>query len=94
MSTAVINIRTNTHLKQEAKKILEEFGLTLTSFINAKLKKLVRSRSIVFSLNKEETLTPWAIKQLKESETDYKKGRISPSFTSAKDAIKWLEPDE
>lgn len=38
-----------------------------------------------------EEPTPALLRALKQSEKDVKTGRVSPSFTTAKDAIAWLD---
>ena len=53
MPTSVINIKTDPKVKEEAKKIASELGLTLSSVINAQLKQFIRSKSIFFSLNSD-----------------------------------------
>lgn len=92
MNTAVINIKTQLSVKKQAQQIVEDLGLTLSSAINAFLKDLIRNKTINFSLN--ETPSKYLIEQLKRSQEDIKKGRISPTFSNAKDAVKWLNSDK
>ena len=44
----VINIKTDKKVKDEAKKIAEEMGLSLSAVINAQLKQLVREQEMRF----------------------------------------------
>lgn len=89
MNTAVINIKIQPSLKKEAVKVANDFGLSLSALINALLKQVVRSKTMTLSATYEPS--PYLIKALKESARDIKNGRVSPTFTNADDAIKWLE---
>lgn len=88
MNTAVINIKTDSQLKEEAQKIAKELGFSLSSLMNAYLRQLVKGKTVYFSLNEEPT--PYMLNSLKESEADIKAGRVSPNFDKAEDAIAWL----
>lgn len=87
-NTAVINIRTDAKIKNQAQQIAEKLGLTLSSVINAYLRQLIRTKSVSFSLTEEPK--SFLLKALKESKKDIKEGRVSPSFSKAEEAIKWL----
>jgi len=88
MNTAIINIKINPKVKTQAQQVVEELGLSLSGVINAFLKQLVRTKSVSFTVSEEPTTH--MLQALKESEEDVKAGRVSPSFTNAKDAIGWL----
>jgi addiction module RelB/DinJ family antitoxin len=88
MNTAVINIKINPTLKKQARNIAEELGINLSSLIKGYLKQLVRTKAVSFSL--EEQPTDYLLKALKESREDIRAGRLSPTFESPNDAIKWL----
>ena len=45
----MINIKADREVKQNAQKIAEELGLSLSAVINAYLKQLVRNKSVFFS---------------------------------------------
>ena len=62
--------------------------MSLSSIINAYLKQFVRTRRIEFDLREEPS--DYLLQSLKESQEDIKAGRVSPKFTNAEDAIKWL----
>lgn len=89
MNTAVINIKIPPKTKKQAQQVAEELGFSLSSLIHAYLRNLIRTRSVEFSDVRLE-LTPWAKKMLRESKKDAKAGRVSPSFTNARDSIVWL----
>lgn len=88
MNTTVINIKTNPDVKSKAQAIAEELGLSLSAVINSLLRQFVRTKAI--NLAVEEKPSPYLKKILKESMEDIKKGKVSPGFTNAKDAISWL----
>ena len=61
MSTALINVRLETELKEKAEELFAELGLSMTAAINIFLRQAVRSRSIPFditlnSVPNEETM--------------------------------------
>lgn len=85
----VINIKTDKKVKDEAKKIVEEMGLSLSAVINAQLKQLVREQEMRFSLAPK--MTSHLEEIAREARGDYqKKINISPAFQSATDAVKYL----
>ena len=88
MNTAVIKIKTEVSTKKQAQRIASELGVSLSSIINAYLKQFVRTRRIEFDLREEPS--DYLLQSLKESQEDIKAGRVSPKFTNAEDAIKWL----
>jgi addiction module RelB/DinJ family antitoxin len=49
MDTAVINLRVEPKLKQQAVKLADDFGLSLSSIIDNMLRYLVTSKSILFT---------------------------------------------
>ncbi len=51
MSTSVINIKTDAKVKEAAKQIASDLGLTLSGVINAQLKQFIRSKTIFCSLD-------------------------------------------
>lgn len=87
MNTAIINIKTDLALKKEAQAIAGEIGVSLSALIKAYLKQLVKSRKVTL----REEPSAYMIKELKESTEDIRKGRISPAFDNAEDAIAWLD---
>lgn len=89
MNTAVVNIKVNPKVKKEAQKVAGKLGFSLSSIINGYLKQLIRTQAVSFSLSEEPS--EYMIKALKKSRADIKAGRVSPTFTNAKDAITWLD---
>ncbi len=90
MYTAVINVKTHPEIKNQAKKIAEELGFSLSSLVNAYLKQLIKTKTIVFSTVSEEP-SAYMIKMLKQAEKEIKERKVSPTFSNAKDAIAWLD---
>ena len=54
MNTAVINIKTNTKVKAQAKKIASELGFSLSALINGYLNQLIRTKTVHFSTTEEK----------------------------------------
>ena len=50
MTTTNLNIRTEKNVKEQAEKIFNELGLTMTTAINLFLKTTIRENGIPFSL--------------------------------------------
>jgi len=90
MNTAVINIKTNPEIKAQAKVVADELGFSLSSLINAFLKQLVKTKTVVFSATSEEP-TAYFLSLLIKSQEDIKSKKLSPTFTNAEDAIRWLK---
>jgi addiction module RelB/DinJ family antitoxin len=92
MNTAVIIAKTEPQVKIKAQKIAKDLGLSLSSLINAWLRQLIKTKTVVFSaVSKSEEPTQYLLDSLRESKRDIKAGRVSPSFDNADDAINWLE---
>lgn len=90
MNTAVINIRTQVSVKEELQKVAQELGLTVSALINGLIKQVIRTKKVEFNA-RPEIPNAYTIKALKESEEDYRNGRVSPSFDNVKEAISWLD---
>lgn len=85
----LINIKADKDVKEKAQQIAEGLGLPLSTIINAYLKEFIRDREVKISL--EPKLRPKIIKLLRQASIDYKNGKnISPMFSSAKDALRYL----
>lgn len=85
----VINIKTDKEVKENAQKVAEELGLTLSAVVNASLKQFVRTREVYFSALPKMTLD--LEKLVYQTRQDYEKEKnISPVFISAKDALDYL----
>lgn len=90
MNTAVVNFKTDAKIKKDAQAVASDLGFSLSSVLNAYLRKFIRTRKVEFVDDVRLELTPWAKRMLKESEKDEKAGFVSPTFSNAEDAIAWL----
>jgi antitoxin component of RelBE/YafQ-DinJ toxin-antitoxin module len=72
-------------VKKSAQKTAESLDLPLSTIVNNYLYHFSRNRELAF-----EYPSPKLIALVEESKKDMKKGDISPVFTNAKDAMKWL----
>lgn len=88
--TAVINVKTEPVVKLRAKRLAENLGLSLSGLVNAYLKQIIRTKTVTFSASDEEP-TEYLLQMLKESREDIKTGRVSPFFSNAKEAARWLD---
>lgn len=89
MNSAVINIRTDPLLKTQAQQLADELGLGITTLINGLLRHAVKTRTVTFAAREDPS--DFLIESLKKSREDIKVGRVSPAFTNAGQAIKWLK---
>ena len=89
MSTVVVNIKTESEVKQKAQQVAKDLGISLSALINAYLKQLIRTKKVEFSL--DEIPNEYLKAILKQAEEDYKKGNTSPAFKTGKEAVAWLE---
>jgi len=89
MKNAIINFKTDAVLKRQAQKKVDELGISLSSALNALLRKLVRVKNIEFI---EEELEPSAnLKQvLTSNKRDKKRRYVSPAFDDPEEALRWL----
>lgn len=88
MNTTAIYIKTEPEVKARAKEIARALGMSLNSLVNAYLRKLAKTKRITSII--EEDPNEYLINLMKKAEEDLKKGRASPAFDNAKDAIAWL----
>lgn len=89
MNTAVIITKTEPEVKKRAQAVAKEFGISLSSLLNAYLRQIVRTKKIEFALNEEPS--EYLKRTIKQALVDRKKGKASPVFNTGKEAIKWLE---
>lgn len=90
MKTAMINIKTETHVKAEAQKLAKELGFSLSSIVTASLKQFIRTREVQFSMSHK--MTPYLDGILKQVEKDIKSNKnISHGFTNSKDMDEYLD---
>lgn len=89
MKTAMINIKTDKKVKEEAQKLAAELGFSLSALVTASLNQFVRTREVQFSALPR--MTPYLEGVIKEVEKDIKANKnISPAFTNAREASAYL----
>ena len=88
-NTVIINTRVDTVTKEQAQKIAETMGLSLSSLFRAFLKQFVRTKSVSFDVS--EKPTDYLLKTLIQGEKDEREGFVSPTFDNAEDSFKWLD---
>ena len=88
MNTAVINVKVNPTLKAEVQALAKDLGLSLSSLINAYLKHLVRTKTVIFSTSEEPN--DYLLQILKKSKNDIRAGRVV-SFKNANEALSYLD---
>ena len=85
----MINIKTDKEVKEGAQGVAREMGIPLSTIINAYLKEFIRTREV--RLVAPLKMTPNLERIIAIAKKDYKnKKNISPIFSSAQDAIKYL----
>ncbi len=90
MKVAMINIKTEPSLKEEAQELAEELGFSLSAIVTASLKQFVRTREVQFSA--QPRMTSYLEGVLKEVEKDLKaKKRLSPAFSAGKEMDAYLD---
>ena len=86
----VINVKVDKEVKEEAKKVGEELGLSLSAIVNAYLKQFVRNRSI--SLSSAPRMSVALEELLGGIERDIReKKNISGRFNSPEEAADYLD---
>lgn len=87
MYTTTIHVKTDIKTRNEAKKVAEDHGLSLTAMINIVLKQVARTKHLTLSLDGEEP-SEYLLKEMKQATENRKAGRGSPLFTSDMELIK------
>ena len=86
----VINVKTDKALKDQAKKVAAELGLSISDVVNESLRQMVKNREVIFSA--VPRMTPELEVLLGEVEEDIKKGRnLSPAFSTGKEMDAYLK---
>jgi len=89
MNTAVIITKTEPQVKVRAQRVAKDLGLSLSSLINAWLRQLIKTKTVIFSAADEEP-TQYLLDALRESGEDIKAGRVV-SFDTADDTISYID---
>lgn len=89
MNTAVIITKTEPQVKIKAQRVAKDLGISLSSLINAWLRQLIKTKTVVFSAADEEP-TRYLLDALRESGKDIKAGRVI-SFNTSDDTIGYID---
>jgi len=85
----LINIKTDKETKEQAQKLAQDLGLTLSALVTAQLKQAIRTKSVHLTTYKP---TPYLEKRLEQVDRDIKLGKnISPAFDSADEMFEYLD---
>lgn len=90
MNTTAIYIKTDPQIKSKAQQVAKELGFSLSSLVNGWLRQLIKNKTVTFSAQ-NEIPSKYLIKAIKQAEKDLKRGKASPTFDNAEDAIAYLE---
>ena len=90
MKTAVINIKIEPKIKEQARKVAADLGFSLSTLINSYLRYFIKAKAVHFGTEVKEEPSEYLLKALKESREDYKNGDYF-SFKNPKDALKFLD---
>ncbi len=66
MNTAVVNVKVAPKVKKQARAVAEALGFSLSSYINACLRHLIKTKTIHFSILSEKP-ADYLLENLKES---------------------------
>lgn len=89
MRNAVINIKTDSKVKQEAQKVASELGFSLSGLINGYLRQLISTKSVNFSLMDEEP-SELLIKTVRDAEIE-RDGDDYYSFSDVGEALDFVD---
>jgi len=84
----VLTIKTDKTIKDQARKVADEFGIPLGTIINAFLRQFVRNKEL--SLDISYKPTPYLMKIIEDSREEYKRGEFNGPFTG-EELIKHLK---
>lgn len=90
MAKAVINIRADMSVKEDAQKVARLLGLSLSAVISAYLNQFIRTKEVHFYLEGE--LKPSVKKRLDKLQSEVMRGKnLSPAFGSAREMDAYLD---
>lgn len=82
----IITLKTDKEVKETAKKLAKDLGLTLSAVVNASLRQFIRDSGVHFS--KIPVMSPELERIIGKVEKDLKTGKnISPEFATGKELI-------
>jgi addiction module RelB/DinJ family antitoxin len=84
----VLTIKTDKSVRDEARKVAEEFGIPLGTIINAFLRQFVRSKEL--SLDLSYRPSKYLRDVIKQSEIEFEKGDYSGPFNGVEELMTHL----
>lgn len=85
----VLNVKTDKEVKEKAQALAKHLGIPLSVIVNGYLKEFVHTGE--FRVSREPELRPQVQERIAKHVEEARKGKnISPGFTNAEDAMKWL----
>jgi len=88
MNTTSLHIKIESTVKEQAQKIADELGLSLSATVKALLKQFIRTKQL--SVGITEVPNEYLLNSLKKSDGDIKAGK-TVSFKNGKDALSYLD---
>lgn len=87
----LMSIKTEPEVKEQAKKLAGELGLTLSALVTIQLKEVIRTKSVTLSAP-NFTPTPYLEKRLEKADRDIKAGKnLSKPITTKKELDNYFE---
>lgn len=87
----VISVKVDKDVRDRARKVSKRIGVPLSMVVNSGLRRFAQEERIVFQTEKAYQMTKKFEKKLEKIDADIKAGRnLSPAFSNAEDAIRWL----
>ncbi len=90
MSLTQVSFKTHPRLKDKALAKTARDGITLKALLTMAMRAYVADELEIGVRQKGEMPSPYLLQAMTEAEADLKKGRASPAFDNADDALRWL----
>lgn len=84
----VISVRTDKGVKKRAQQVAGQFGIPLSTLINAFLHELADTGQVYFTT--VEVMSPEVEREVALAEKEIKAGEVSPAFETAEEAMRYL----
>ena len=90
MAKTIINIKADKEVKENAQKLAQELGISLSDVVNASLRNFIQSREVTFSAIPR--MTPELERLVGRARSDFKEGKnITGPFFTAEEMDKHLD---
>jgi addiction module RelB/DinJ family antitoxin len=88
MNTTSVHIKIEPTLKEQAQRLADELGLSLSALMKVLLKQFIRTKHLSIGIN--EIPNKHLSKSLKQSDDDIKAGKVV-SFANGKVALSYID---